>query len=199
MKNIIFDLDGTLVDSKELQINILKQVFSHFGTIPNVDFLTLIGPPLIDTFTRFLGENSAQNAYEYYNSIFKTTKIEGIRVFPQILEALPKLSKENRLFVASLQLKDIVERELEALKIREYFFAIGGDSVLNPATSKTEIISRIIEEFSLDTQNTIMVGDTEFDKISAEKNKIRFIQVGWGYGGKNKNSIESSDSLINAI
>ncbi len=199
MKNIIFDLDGTLIDSKELQINMLKQVFSHFGCAPNVDFVTLIGPPLIDTFTRFLGKNSAQNALEYYNSLFKTAKIEGICVFKEVLEALPVLSQKHRLFVASLQLADIVERELRALGIFEYFFAIGGDNVATPAISKTEIIRRIITEYSLDKENTIMIGDTEFDKTSAAENEIRFIQVGWGYGGKNKNSIDSSIELINAI
>lgn len=200
IKNILFDLEGTLIDSKALQISVLQKVFEHFGVnTQNIDMLSLIGPPLIQTFARYFGANSAQNAFEYYENIFKTTEIEDIYTFPQIREALPILKGKNyRLFTTSLQILEVVERELEFLGLREYFDVVAGDSPTSPAISKTQIAAHVIAKYKLKKADTVLVGDTVFDREAAIQNGVCFIQVAWGYGG-NESGINTANALLDKI
>ena len=200
IKNILFDLEGTLIDSKALQISVLEKVFNHFGVdTKNIDMLSLIGPPLIKTFAHYFGENSAQNALDYYENVFKNTEIKDIYTFPQILEALPILKRNNyRLFTTSLQILEVVERELEYLGLREYFDVVAGDSPTSPAISKTQIAASVIEKYKLKKSETALVGDTVFDREAAEQNSLRFLQVAWGYGN-DESGINTASALLDKL
>ena len=202
MKFILFDLEGTLIDSKKLQVKVLQKVFNQFGVdTQNIDMVSLIGPPLIITFTKYFGQDCAQNAMDYYVQTFNNIEISNIYVNPEIKVALPILKDLGfKLITTSLQVVEIVERELKYLGIYDYFDFVIGDDKLRPYTSKTDLVSRLIKDKKLDTNQMFLVGDTEFDKICAEKNGIKFVGVGWGYGLKDeKDCVKCAKELINKV
>ena len=78
-KYIFFDFDGTIVDCQKFQIERLKNVFKKYNVdIKNIDFLTLIGPPLYNTFLKYMGKDKAQEVLEYYNNSFNPQNIDNI-------------------------------------------------------------------------------------------------------------------------
>lgn len=201
MKHVLFDLEGTLIDSKNLQVKVLKYVFDKFGVDYNdIDMISLIGPPLILTFQKYFGQN-AQKAMEFYAKTFKNIEIKDIYVNEEIKKALPILKQCNfNLVTTSLQIVDVVERELKYLGIYDYFDLIVGDNEKQPYSSKADLVSKALKDYNLESVKTCLVGDTEFDKECAEKNKIKFIGVSWGYGLKNdKNCVSNAEDLLNRI
>ncbi|MBQ7977021.1 MAG: HAD hydrolase-like protein [Clostridia bacterium] len=198
--NILFDLEGTLIDSKKLQIEVLERVFKRFGVdTKNINMITLIGPPLINTFTKYFGRENAQNAMVFYRYTFQNMQIKNINTFEQIKEILPILKEKGyKLFTTSLQILEVVKRELEHLDLLQYFDEIAGDCPATPFTAKTEIVANVIKKFGLEKERTVFVGDTEFDAQSAEENGIGFIQVAWGYGDK-KDCVNTAEELLRAI
>ncbi len=201
MKNILFDLEGTLIDSQKLQIKVLKKVFEHFGvSTTNIDMVALIGPPLINTFEKYFGKTNAQNAMDYYMQIFNKIEISDIFVNTEMKKVLPLLKNCGfKLYTTSLQVVEIVIRELQYLDILDYFDMVVGDDKITPYTSKTELVKKLIKNQKFDKKETILVGDTEFDRVCAEKNGIRFIGVGWGYGLKNEKCVNLAEELLNEI
>lgn len=200
MKNVLFDLEGTLIDSKELQVEVLKRVFAHFGVdTTNIDMVSLIGPPLINTFAKYFGVEQAQNAMEYYKTVFESTEIKNIKTFPQVVETIKVLKEKGcRLYTTSLQILSVVKRELDYLDLLKYFDDVAGDSVETPFTAKTEIIENIVKKHKLDKTQTVVVGDTKFDADAAKANGLNCVLVAWGYGEK-ASDIDTAPKLIKAI
>lgn len=201
MKNVLFDLEGTLIDSQKLQIRVLKTVFKHFGVgTYKMDMVALIGPPLINTFEKYFGKENAQTAMNYYMQVFNEIEIKDIYVNAEMKKVLPLLKSCGfKLYTTSLQVVEIVKRELEYLGILDYFDAVVGDDKEKPYTSKTELVKKLIKSKNFDKDATVLVGDTEFDRVCAEKNKIKFIGVGWGYGLKGEDCANSAEELLNKI
>lgn len=198
--NVLFDLEGTLIDSKTLQIDVLNRVFAHFGvdTI-NIDMLELIGPPLINTFSKYFGVDNAQSAMNYYKSVFENTEIRDIYAFPQVVEAVKQLKADgHRLYTTSLQILSVVKRELEFLGLLENFTDVAGDSVDTPFTAKTEIIENMIKKHNLKRNETVVVGDTVFDYDAAKQNGLDCVLVAWGYGAS-ISQIDTATKLIDAL
>ena len=184
---VLFDLDGTLTDSK---IGITKSVqyaLSKFNIQEdNLDNLeSFIGPPLFESFQKHYGfeTSQAQDAVDFYREYFSTSGMYENVVYPGIPDLLADLkSKRKELIVATSKPTIFANQILNAFNLYQYFTTVVGSHLDGTRTSKTEIIAHALTLGKPKKQRTVMVGDREHDVIGAQGNAIDSIAVTYGYG-----------------
>lgn len=189
MKNILFDLDGTLTDPK---VGITKSVayaLSHYGIeVDNLDDLCkFIGPPLIQSFCCYYGfdQKKAAEAVDVYREYFSVKGLFENEVYPGIEDMLKNLKADGkRLFIATSKPERFAKKIIEHFGLSEYFECIRGIEMNEEHVSKAEIIRRVMTGFSLDPSETVMVGDRSFDIDGARENALPCIAVLYGYGSR---------------
>ena len=185
---VLFDLDGTLTDSK---IGITKSVqyaLSKFNIQEdNLDNLeSFIGPPLSESFQKHYGfePSQAQDAVDFYREYFSTSGMYENVVYPGIPDLLADLkSKRKELIVATSKPTVFANQILNTFNLDQYFTSVVGSHLDGTRTSKTEIIAHALSTLGKPQDNrAVMVGDREHDIIGAQGNAIDSIAVTYGYG-----------------
>lgn len=184
-RNILFDLDGTLVDSGE---GILKCAALALETLKKPlptpeEMRTFVGPPLVDSFMRFgCTAEEAEEAVRIYRSRYTVTgKYEGF-VYPGIEALLQQLKADGcRLFVATSKPETTAIDVLTKFGLAPYFEHIIGATFDRSRSTKSEVIAYLLETVG-DVSHALMVGDTAFDVVGAARHGIPCVGVSWGYG-----------------
>lgn len=186
---VLFDLDGTLVDSSE---GITKSVAyalkkRGYGEYAPETLKHFIGPPLREQFMTFCGVDITEGtalveAYrEYYGvtGIFECSLYDGI---PELLDALTASGKA--LFVATSKPENFARMVIEHFALTEKFVYIGGARMDNTRTDKCEVIKYTLENVPKDMQlqKPVMVGDSPHDILGARKAGLLGIAVSYGFG-----------------
>lgn len=189
-KSIIFDLDGTLVDSSESVIESIEKAFS----ICNVKLLKpmssdIIGPPLIETLQVLSGISDKvilNLLAEKFKENYDSTGFKKTVVFSGINEMLNDLNDNGfQLYIATNKRNIPTNKIINYLGWNRLFRKVYSlDSFTPSVLSKKDILAKIIENHNLLKKNVIYVGDLEDDKISARANNIGYIMVEWGYENK---------------
>lgn len=185
IRNILFDLDGTLTDSGEGIINCAKLALEHFGIpVPDKEALRVfVGPPLHDSFVKFgVPAEMADEAIRIYRSRYiPIGKFEN-SPYPGIRELLETLHKEGcRLYVATSKPEAMSVEILEHFDLARYFSGIYGATMDKSRSTKEDVIAYLLCQCSA-AENVVMVGDTVFDVVGAAAHGIPAIGVSWGYG-----------------
>jgi len=184
-QTVLFDLDGTLIDSGEGILTCAELALRHFNLpIPTPEEMrTFVGPPLRDSFARFgCTLEQVQEAIRVYRARYTTVgKFEGF-VYPGIAELLAQLKADGcRLFVATSKPEGTSVEILEHFGLAHYFEKIAGAALDKSRATKAEVIAYLLDEVgSLD--GALMVGDTAYDVLGAADHDIPCAGVSWGYG-----------------
>ena len=185
---VLFDIDGTLTDSKLGITKSVQYALSKFKIREdNLDNLeSFIGPPLSESFQKHYDFNSsqAQQAVDFYREYFSTSGIYENEVYPGIPDLLADLkSKRKELIVATSKPTVYANQILNAFNLDQYFTVVVGSHLDGTRTSKTEIITHALSALEKPKEsNAAMVGDREHDVIGAQGNAIDSIAVTYGYG-----------------
>ena len=182
IENVLFDFDGTMANSDKLQVPVLKKLFKQNGLdVEKIDFIPLIGPPLILTFEKFFGKENANDILNQYLKIYEETEIKDITLVKDITKVLETLKQNGKkLYTTSLQMKEICKRQLDFLGISKFFDDVVGDNPQKPYREKATLIFDIVEK--LGSNKTALVGDTNYDMVAGLKVGIKCFGVTWGYG-----------------
>ncbi len=189
---VIFDLDGTLVDSATGTVNALKQALQHYG-VEHPDDATmraLLGSPLPVTFRDDynLPDQHIEEAIAIFREHAREHEFTHNTVYPGILELLESLQGAGvTIALATSKTIPTAVLTLEHAELIDFFTVIGGSEMHGPRVHKDEIIrftlDTLVEE-GVDVGSAVMVGDTTFDIQGAIDNSIPGIGVLWGYGSR---------------
>lgn len=185
---VLFDLDGTLTDSKVGITKSVQYALSKFNIREdNLDNLeSFIGPPLSESFQKHYGfePSQAQDAVDFYREYFSTSGMYENVVYPGIPDLLADLkSKRKELIVATSKPTVFANQILNTFNLYQYFTTVVGSHLDGTRTSKTEIIAHALSTLGKPKENSsVMVGDREHDIIGAQGNAIDSIAVTYGYG-----------------
>jgi len=199
-KNIIFDLDGTLTDSKEGIVSSLKYSLKKFDIeLPENKLVNYIGEPLKKIYAEILStedEKKISDAILYYREHFKKEGISKNRLYDGVEELIKKLfSYDADIFLATIKPTEFAKIVLKNFSLLDYFKGVVGTKFDGGNSSKEELIGLVLQNYSLEKEKTVMIGDRESDYLGARYNKIDCFIVGYGYMSQNeKNNL--SESII---
>lgn len=186
MPAIIFDLDGTLTDSKPGILGCLGKVISarglsHSGTLDH-----FIGPPVDEWTVELLpnGSNDDRAALaREYRACYDQEGWSNNSVYPGVSEMLTDLAQRGcALYVCTSKPQHFAGRILDLFALTPFFTAIYGDKAEFASHSKVDLLARLLQEQQLSLDSTWMIGDRSFDIDAAHANGIRCLAAGWGYG-----------------
>ncbi len=190
-QHILFDLDGTLIDSKPGITMGVQHALAHFHIDePNLDQLeSYIGPPLLDSFMNQhgLGEDQAKEAIAIYREYYTKTGIFQHHVYegiPSLVKALTATG--HQLYVATSKPTDFADIILKENGLAPYFTGIYGSYLDGRRTAKAEVIAAVMKEHHLQASQTVMVGDRSHDVLGGQVHGIPVIGVLYGYGSRDE-------------
>jgi phosphoglycolate phosphatase len=190
VRALIFDLDGTLIDSKLDLIHSVNATLTEMGraTLSEEVISSYIGHGAPMLMSRALGgvakEEELSRGLGYFLEYYEAHKLDNTCLYPGVTETLAKLA-EQKIAMAVLTNKPvkISVRILEALGIARYFQVIyGGNSFEtkkpDPLGAKT-----ILQEFKIkNARDSMMVGDSEVDIQTARNADMVATAVNYGFG-----------------
>ncbi len=187
-ENLFFDLDGTIIDSYPGISKGVKYAIGKLGGIPLSDetLRKFIGPPLHDSFMKYQNCDY-EKASEYvsaYREYYSVTGVYEFLLFDGIYDTVKELSKSFNLYVTTSKPKSFTEVILEKAGLLNDFIYVSGGEVGKPDNSKKEVVTNVINKFSLNPESCILIGDTKFDGEGAELVGIDFYGVSYGFGTK---------------
>ncbi|KTT31489.1 HAD family hydrolase [Pseudomonas oryzihabitans] len=187
--NLLFDLDGTLTDSR-LGITRAIQVALRAEGIDEPDLRALevfIGPPLLQSFMAHYGfdEARAWRAVEAYRVYFRTTGLYENEVYAGIRELLAGLhAAGRRLYLVTAKPWVFAQEILRHFALTDYFTALYGSELDGTRGDKTELLRHVLATEALAPETCLMLGDREHDLIAARENGVAAVALGYGFGSR---------------
>lgn len=187
MKHLLFDLDGTIIEPQEGIINSIRHATDLMGVaMPTYEELQkFIGPPIMESFQQKLGltYEQALETVGYFRSYYAKTGIHQNALFPYVAELLKAMKAEGyTLFVATSKPTLFAKEILKDHGLDDLFVEIVGCNMDNSRSDKAEIIGHILQTYSLDVKDCLMIGDTKFDIIGANRHQMTCVGVTYGHG-----------------
>lgn len=186
-KIILFDLDGTLIDSTDAIVSTFRfafkeQGFDFRGSDKNIK--DLIGYPLDIMFER-LGV-SKQKVWDYvdsYKNRYRVISVEQTTLLENAFEAVQLASKIARVSVVTTKTRMYTIPILDNFNITQYFEIITGrENVENPKPHPEPILKTLAQmNYDKNKDEVYMIGDTKLDLICANEAKVNAIGVLCGY------------------
>ena len=188
LKAVVFDLDGTLIDSRPVILDSLIYVLTKNNIKPKISLHNVrIGPPLPVILQALSGESEktkiesmVKDFKEYYDGkAYKETK-----PYENIVKSLLRLRECNiPCFVATNKRFDATKLIIEHLQWQKLFVNIYSlDKTSPPYPDKAAMLASLLKAHDLEAETTIYVGDTPEDGIAAKRNNMLFAAALWGYG-----------------
>jgi phosphoglycolate phosphatase len=194
LPTIVFDLDGTLVETAPDLVDTLNFVFAREG-IPPVPFeeaRTFVGHGARAMITRGLDAEGRTVTPQVLDKLFNdfvdyyTAHVaDRSYPFPGVIEALDALSERgHRLAVCTNKFEKQSLLLLDALKMTRRFAAIVGQDTYKIAKPDPEVLRRTILAAGGDPAHAIMIGDSETDILTARAAELPVVAVDFGYSPK---------------
>jgi phosphoglycolate phosphatase len=196
IRNILFDLDGTLTDPREGIVRSVLFALERMGReLPLEDSLDwVIGPPLQQSLGSLLNskdETELARCLGHFRERFSDIGLFENNLYPEIPELLDDLKSQGyNLFVATSKPKVFADRILEHFDLKSRFQQVYGSGLDGTKIEKAEVIGDLIIGEAIAPKTAIMVGDREHDVFGAKHHGIACIGVLYGYG--------SREELVNA-
>lgn len=190
-KLLVFDLDGTLLDTTDGILKSLKKTVFHYN-LPEIEdnvIQNFIGPPIQNSLEKYYGLTGSEliKVTEYFRRIYSGENLLYARVYDGIYDLFQYL-KDNGFVcsVATYKREDYAIKLLKAFHFDDYSYILFGADNYNKL-KKDDIIRKCIEKANIkDYSEVLMVGDTLHDSIGSEQVGVDFLAVTYGFGFKNK-------------
>jgi phosphoglycolate phosphatase len=187
-KIILFDLDGTLIDSTKAIVDTVRYTFAQFDFEfkgNDEDIKNTIGYPLEIMYEKFqVPKNKLKNFVNNYRKRYRTISLAQTKLLENSIQSLQLASKYARLGIVTTKTTSYTIPILENMDIMKYFEVIvGRQEVIHPKPHP-EPIFKAMKMMNVTNSNydIYMIGDTKLDLISAQKADIKGIGVLSGYG-----------------
>lgn len=188
-QHLIFDLDGTLIDSAPSILQCFGLAFSSTNT-PLAASLThdVIGPPLMETLKRLAGSEDAallNTLAAAFKQHYDTTGCLQSVVFDGVPAMLQQLKDQGyQLYIATNKRFYPTERIMTHLGWQALFSGVYALDYFEPALkSKADMIGQVVAKHGLPLTECLYIGDRLEDGHSADANLMDFVLVSWGYAG----------------
>lgn len=193
---VLFDLDGTLTDSRAGITACIRHALDRVGhPCPDDDALaTYIGPPLRGTLSTLLDtkdEALIEAALAHYRARYDDVGLFENRVYDGVPEMLEDTARCARaMFVATAKPLHAATRIVAHFGLTRHFQSVHGAEPGGRFDAKVDLVAHLLETGLIRAETSVMVGDRGSDITAAKAHGIRSIGARWGYG----ESLELADA-----
>ena len=190
MKDIIFDFDGTLIDSRECIYGIDRKLFAELGIAEpeESEMKKFIGPPVEYAMEKYLDEPARSKACARFREMYRDVNLKEANKLYDGAEEMLRVLKESgkRLFIATTKNEEMAKKIAGILGIEKYFNGIYGSRFEIKRLTKRLVIDAVTEENGIDKSDTVLIGDTSFDAEGAKEAGIPVAIVRYGFGDEDE-------------
>jgi phosphoglycolate phosphatase len=198
---ILFDLDGTLTDSRAGITASLRHALERLGRACPDDAVlaTYIGPPLRGTLSTLLATSDpalVETALGHYRArydevgLFENAVYDGV---PEMLEGAARLA--GTMLVATAKTRHAATRIVTHFELARHFHAVYGAEPGGRFDRKVDLLGHLIETGVIRAETSVMVGDRDLDIAAARAHGIRSIGALWGFGDRRELTDAGADHL----
>lgn len=204
-KYILFDLDGTLLNTYKGVSNGVRYTLEYYGLpVPEEkDMRKYLGPPLRDSFSRFAGipDKKLDEAIAKFREYYFDKGTMEYEFFEELKPTFAKLREMGcKLAVATSKLEKGAFIILEDADLTNEFDFICGSTQDESRSSKDQVIAHVLEHFGIaDKSEVLMVGDRDNDIVGAHKNGIKCCGFLSGFGSLEEMQEYGADYVIRFI
>ena len=202
MTNLLFDLDGTLVDSREGILSSLKLAFASLDreTPSDSQLEGVIGPPIHQSISHLLNtrdEKLIWQAVRAYRQHYAEVGINGHAVYDGLANTLEYLKTAGaRMFVATSKPVTFAAQIIQQHGLSDFFKTVYGSELDGTRSDKGELIAYVLASEGLSPDTCLMIGDRKHDIIGAVKNSVDSAGVLWGYGSRDELVVAGANRIL---
>lgn len=202
MRLIMFDMDGTLIDSGFAITNTINYVRVNLGfeKLEKNYILEKVNDPSINSAEFFYGTKEfTQQQTKLFEEYYNQHCLSDLVVYDGIVKLLESLKDNFILTVATNANSQYAHKMLNHVGIGHHFKTIlGYDSVKNPKPHP-EMVHKILDIHNIQNFNAQLIGDSHKDIMAATKAGVDSVLVNWGFSNHEKDAIETVEELEKRI
>lgn len=182
---VLFDLDGTLIDTNELIIQTFQTVLNERfpGKYSRETILPFLGPPLYETFQQ-VDPTQVDDLIDAYRKWNMENHDAMVQAFPGVVETLENLHARGiKLAIVSTKRNEMIERALNLMNVRQYFTAVIGLDDVKNAKPDPEPVQLALSKLEVKPEHALMVGDNFHDIVAARAAGVDSVAVAWSIKG----------------
>lgn len=184
---ILFDLDGTLLDTNELII----QSFHHalqvheLAPVTREAVIGQMGKPLGEIISHFSNRTEVADIVLSYRAFNLRNHDEMVVIFPQVKETLAALHAQGlKLGVVTSKVRLTVAKGLDLFDLMPYLSTIVTSDDVSQPKPHPESVLLALSRLGSKPENTVMVGDSQYDLLAAQGAGVRSAGVAWSLQGE---------------
>jgi 2-phosphoglycolate phosphatase len=202
VRGIVFDLDGTLIDSYDAIAESLNAALEAAGhtPLPVEEVRGMVGLGLETLVSKALGPEHVEEGVRNFRARYEEIFLERTTLMPRVAGTLDQLHRRGyRMSVASNKPSIFTWRILEGLKVRRYLTTVLGPDLVEKKKPHPEMVHRAMKEMGLDAARTLYVGDMEVDVQTARAAGVPVVVVPTGSRSEAELRAAVPDLLIPGI
>lgn len=186
MKALLFDFDGTLLNTNTLIIETFRHVFEQYapGKYTEEQFLSFIGPSLLQTFTEETPD-CAEEMIEKYRAWNHEHHDELVEEYPLVKETLQQLHARGiRLAIVTTKQRTTLEHGLALMGIRDLFDVTVTLNDVTHVKPHAEPIQKALALLGVSKEDALMIGDNSHDIHAGQNAGVKTAGVAWSIKGE---------------
>jgi len=184
-KLIIFDMDGTLVNSSVTIANAINHVRQNIDLAPmkKEEILKLVNDHTIDPARVFYESATFEPRHEKWFTEYYTNNHENeLELYDGIKELLLELKeKEHLVALATNAYRGSTIESLTHLNIHEYFDGIACYDDVPNGKPHPDMLNKLLDELGQSNEKSLFIGDGPRDEVASKRAEIPYIMVDWGF------------------
>lgn len=184
IQTILFDLDGTLLNTNELIIQSFMHTFDHYGLSFTLDeIITFNGPPLPETFQK-IDKDRAEEMIKTYRQHNLQHHDELVTAFPHVIETIQELHENNfSLGVVTTKMNQSVQKGLSLTGLKPFFKTVITFDDVKHLKPDPEPVLKAMGELDAEPETTLMIGDNSHDILAGQRAGVQTAGVAWAQRG----------------
>jgi pyrophosphatase PpaX len=187
LNTILFDLDGTILDTNELII----QSFLHALQVHELEpvsreqIIQQMGKPLKEQIALFSGRNEVEDIVRSYREFNLRKHDEMVTIFPHVKEVFAALhTKGLKLGIVTSKVRLTVGRGLKLFGLEPFLSTIVTSDEVSQPKPHPESVLLALSQLGSSPEHALMVGDSQYDLLAARDAGVRSVGVAWSLQGE---------------
>ena len=204
-RTVLFDMDGTIVESGEGIIRTVEETLRTFGwrTLSPEELRRFVGPPSHDSYRNIAGmdEALARRAADWHRARYRADHRRLAHLSPGMRELLADLRRAGaHTALATTKPRPALESMLDAFALRDLLDFTASSRADGTGGEKPALIARCLDALGeTDKSRTVMIGDTRFDAAGARDAGVPFLGVLYGYGTRAEMEREGASRFVSSV